>query len=63
MLDLIAEIEQADSDRIADLLSAVCSRYAALFPDWEVNVISIHKKENRNAQIDDIIQMLQQMKE
>ena len=63
MQNLIAKIEQVDADHFAPVLSAVCKRYAALFPDWEVNVITIRKNDDRNAQIDSIIQMLQNMKE
>ena len=62
MIDLIAGISQANEYEIEALLKAVLRRYAVLFPAWEVSAISVHKKSDQNAQIDEIIHMLQRMK-
>ena len=62
MLDLVEEIGRADEIEIEKLLYAVLQRYAVLFPDWEINTISLQKSSDRNDQIDRIIAMLLKMK-
>ncbi len=62
MPDLLAGIAQASEAEINDLLQAVMQRYAQLFPEWELSTISIEKGEDRNAQIDRMILVLQSMK-
>lgn len=62
MNDLLRQIAQVKESEIADVLLTVLRRYGELFPDWEVSTISINKYENRNEQIDQIIQMLEKMK-
>ena len=62
VFDLVEEIAQADGVEIEKLLKAVLQRYAVLFPDWEVNTISLQKSSDRKEQIDRIIAMLQNMK-
>jgi hypothetical protein len=62
MHDLIAGIAQSNEAEISDLLQAVIRRYAQLFPEWELGTISIEKSGDRNAQIDQMILVLQSMK-
>ena len=62
MHDLLAGIAQANETEISDLLQAVIRRYAQLFPQWELGTISIEKSGDRNAQIDQMILVLQSMK-
>ena len=62
MLDLLTEIKCADESAIEEILNAVLHRYAELFPDWEVNTISLQRSQDRNEQLDRIIAMLQNMK-
>lgn len=62
MFDLVEEISKADGFQIEQLLKAVLRRYAVLFPDWELNTISIEKGSDRNEQLDRIIELLQKMK-
>lgn len=62
ILDIVEEIAQADEIEIEKLLKAVLQRYAVLFPDLEVSVISLQKSSDRNEQLDRIIAMLQNMK-
>ena len=62
MLKLIEKIAQANASEIEKILKAVLQRYAVLFPDWEVNTISIEKSSDRNEQLDRIITALQNMK-
>lgn len=62
MLSLVEEISRVDESQIDKLLTAVLQRYAVLFPDWEVNTISLEKSIDRNEQLDRIIAALQKMK-
>lgn len=62
MDNLFKKIAQADEYEVAELLKAVLRRYAVVFPDWEVSVVSLHKGADRNEQIDRIISVLESMK-
>lgn len=62
MYDLMMEIARADDAEIKRLLKAVLQRYSVLFPDWEVSTISLRKSADRNAQLDQMIEILQKMK-
>lgn len=62
MYDLMMEIARADDAEIKRLLKAVLQRYSVLFPDWEVSTISLRKSSDRNAQLDQMIEILQKMK-
>ena len=63
MNKLVAAIEQADVGQIGDILNTVLRRYGELFPEWEISIISVKKNEDRDDQIDQIIQMLLRLKE
>ena len=62
MKTLTEQIAQLRDTEIGDVLSAVVLRYGELFPDWEISTISLKKGEDRNQQIDRMVQMLMQMK-
>ena len=62
MSELIERISQAPAEELEPLLQAVLSRYAELFPDWEVTTVSFHKHGDRNAQIDQFIALLNKLK-
>ncbi len=62
MLDLLQKIAQADAAQIEKILVAVIQRYAALYPDWELNVFPVQKGADENAQIDRAIRFLEQLK-
>lgn len=62
MHTLLEGIARADSTEIEALLKAVMGRYAELFPDWELNTISLEKASDRDEQLDRIIGILQRMK-
>lgn len=62
MKTLTEQIAQLRDTEIGDVLSAVVLRYGELFPDWEISTISLKKSEDRNQQIDRMIQLLMQMK-
>ncbi len=56
-------IRKAKPENLEALLKAVLARYAEVFPGWEVSVITVDKQRDRNAQIDEIIAVLNGMKE
>ena len=56
------KIRTADPEQIQELLAAVLNRYGEMYPDWQISVVSLEKKENRNGQLDDMIRLLQNMK-
>ena len=62
MINIVEEIEKADDVQIEKLLKAVLHRYAVLFPDLELGVISLKKTSNINTQIDEMIALLQKLK-
>lgn len=63
MEDLLAKIGQVESSDMEAVLDAVLARYNQLFPQWDVNIVSLRKNESRNNQINGIIQTLEHMKE
>ncbi len=62
MYNLVDRILQADELEIEELLEAVKDRYSALFPDWDINMISLKKSADRNEQLDRMIALLESMK-
>ena len=59
---MIEEIENADTEEVAYILEAALRRYAELYPDWEMNVVSIEKTESRNEQLNRMISFLEGLK-
>ena len=62
-MDLLERIKAAKSEEINDLVVAVLARYRELFPDWDINIISIERKDNKNEQLDSIIAMIEKLKD
>lgn len=62
MYDLVDELARIDPLLIDQALSALQARYAEFYPDYEVMTLSLLKTADRNAQIDRIILMLQNLK-
>ena len=60
---MIEEIGKADGDEVEELLKVLIQRYAVLYPDWELGVISLQKNADRNEQLDGMIRILQGLKE
>ena len=63
MSKTIQAISQARDFEIEEMMDALLQRYQELFPDWEVSVISLEKKGDRNRQIDEVIQFLKKLKD
>ena len=60
---MLEEIGEADGCEVEELLKAFVQRYAVLYPDWELGVISLKKTMDRNEQLDGMIRILQGLKE
>ena len=60
---MIEEIGKADGYEAEELLKVLIQRYAVLYPDWELGVISLQKNADRNEQLDGMIRILQGLKE
>jgi len=56
-------IGQLTADEIGDVNNAVQVLLEELFPDLEVVVFTLEKKQDRNAQIDHMIRVLEQLRE
>ena len=61
-MDIFEEIDRLTEFEINAVVDAVLSRYQALFPDWEITPCSRFKKDDRVAQIDRFIQLLENLK-
>ena len=62
-MDIYEKISAAGREEIAAILDHVLFCYKQLYPQWEVSVVSIDKREDRNEQLNSIIAMLENMKE
>ena len=62
-IDIYEAISAVGTDEIADILDHVLFCYTQLYPDWSVSVISIDKKGDKNQQLNDMIRLLEGMKE
>ena len=60
---MIDQIKQAKPEELNDILLAVMERYRDVYPDWELITISLEKAVDNNSQLDQIIAMLEAMKE
>ena len=56
-------IRNATEDEISDMILAVQERYHELFPGWSMHITVLEKNDDRNAQLDRIIENLQKLKE
>ena len=61
-MDIFTRIDGLTREEINDVVDAVLAKYKALFPDWEIATFAVCKKEDRNAQLDNIINLLEKLK-
>ncbi len=61
--DVLNAIWDADAQDLENILRTAPARYGELFPGWELSLISVEKEEDRGAQLDRMIAILNQMKE
>lgn len=62
-MDIYEMINETGKEEIADVLDSVLFRYKQLFPDWEISVVSIDKTGDKNEQLNNMIHLIQNMKE
>ena len=62
MHELYSQIALANATEIEDFLDAVVHRYAELFPDRDLSIISLEKSADPKKQLDQIIAFLQERK-
>ena len=62
MKDIGEIVGQAKADEMDGILKTIIHRYGELFPGYELHIISVNKKEDRNEQLDRIICAIQSMK-
>ena len=60
---MIQQIKQAKAEELNDILLAVTERYKEVYPDWEIITISLEKSVDKNTQLDQLIAVLENMKE
>lgn len=56
-------IQNATALEINDMLQAVLERYRELYPNWDISTISIEKAVDKNQQLDQIIALIEKLKE
>ena len=61
-MDILEQIDHLTRENINEVVDAVLDKYKALFPDWEIATFSICKTGDRNGQIDNIINLLENLK-
>ena len=61
-MELLEKIKRLESEGIQDVLQALVERHRQLYPDWEINIMSLEKKRSRNDQLDEMITLLESMK-
>jgi len=63
LTDVLDYIAGASNMEIPQILDEVLFRYKVLYPDWNLSVVSIEKKGDKNEQLDQMIALLEKMKE
>ena len=63
MSELVRGILLAEPEELDCLQKALQQRYSELFPDWEILTFSIHKNTDRNKQLDQIIELVEKVKQ
>ena len=61
--DVFEMISALGTSEIPAVLDHVLFCYSELFPQWSVSVLSVDKREDTIAQIDETIALLQKLKE
>jgi hypothetical protein len=61
-MDILEMINSLNETNINEVVEAVLSKYKALFPDWEIATFAVFMKEDRNVQLDNMIQLLEKLK-
>lgn len=62
MEKIISTLMEMDSNQLEQILEALKQRYAQLYPDWEIHIMSIKKNTDRSMQIDRVVALLNGLK-
>ena len=62
-MNLLDEIKKIEKENIQDAVQAVLAQYQALYPDWDISLLSLEKIGDKNEQIDRVISLLEKLKE
>ena len=62
MQNLVTEISKVDAATLNELIIAIVRRHTQLFPDWELNIISLPRCGSRDKMIDNAIELWKSMK-
>ena len=62
-MSVLEQINTAKPEEMSDIIMAVRERYGELFPDWDLQVIALEKAVDKNAQLDQIIALMERLKE
>ncbi len=60
---MLEKIQNATREEISEILPAAMARYRELYPEWEIFYTSIEKSVDKNRQLNQMIALLEQMKE
>ena len=63
MKELVEQVRNAPPELFDDLLHALCYRYREISPGWDIFVHVVEKKEDFNAHADDVIALMQRLKD
>ena len=62
-MDLLDEIKKIKKEDIQDVVQAVLAQYKAFYPEWDISLLSLEKKGDRNEQIDRVIALMEKLKD
>ena len=60
---ILEQIKNAKPEEMSDIILAVLNRYNELFPDWQLQIITLERAVDKNEQIDRLIAAMEGMKE
>ena len=63
MEELLDRIDEVKESQIQQVLDAVLARYTELYPQWAVSVISVLRNADRKLHNDQMIRLLESIKE
>lgn len=55
-------VARASRDEIREMLNCVLKRYSELYPQWELSVITMDRRENPDEQISRMIEFLRRLR-
>ena len=62
MQETLQKIANANPDEAERYLNAIIKRYSALYPDWNLTLVSLQKSGDENEQIDRMISVMDHLR-